>query len=242
MGPRARTARAAIAELPRVVPAQSPRGRAVSETVTETVSARDAILAAVRAARPPSVEPPEALSRVSHIVDAAARSDAFIAAATAAGAAVTLCAPADVPRIVAGAIGNASAVLSYVDGVSSTVPADADLHGLDTLDVLVCDTSLGVAENGAVWIASGDPVLRAALFLAARVVIVIAEEHLVDDLHQAYDRIDVRAHPFGAFVAGPSKTADIEQALVIGAHGPKELTLVLVRAGDARSPEDPGSR
>jgi L-lactate dehydrogenase complex protein LldG len=87
---------------------------------------------------------------------------------------------------------------------------------------------LGVAENGAVWMASSDAILRAALFLAARVVIVVQEERLVDDLHQAYERIDVRAHAFGAFIAGPSKTADIEQALVIGAHGPKELTLVLV--------------
>lgn len=209
--------------------------------MTETVSAREAILAAVRAARPASVERPEPLARVARSTDAPPRSDAFTAAATAAGAAVTLCAVPDVPRIVAGAVGDARAVLSYVDGVASTVPADSDVHALDTLDVLVCGTSLGVAENGAVWIASRDPVLRAALFLAARVVIVVGEADLVDDLHEAYARIDVRAQAFGAFVAGPSKTADIEQALVIGAHGPKELTLVLVRDGDAGTPDRPGA-
>jgi L-lactate dehydrogenase complex protein LldG len=94
--------------------------------------------------------------------------------------------------------------------------------------VLVCESPLGVAENGAVWIATEDTVLRAALFLAARVVIVVREAQLVDDLHRAYERIDVRASRYGAFVAGPSKTADIEQSLVVGAHGPKELTIVLV--------------
>jgi L-lactate dehydrogenase complex protein LldG len=120
-------------------------------------------------------------------------------------------------------------VLSYLAEVTSTVSASGAMHDLDSLDVLVCESSLGVAENGAVWIATTDTMLRAALFLAARVVIVVRDDRLVDDLHRAYERIDVRANCYGAFVAGPSKTADIEQALVVGAHGPKELTLVLVR-------------
>ena len=93
----------------------------------------------------------------------------------------------------------------------------------------MCESSLGVVENGAVWIATGDTAFRAALFLAARVVIVVREEQLVDDQHEAYGRIDVRSSPYGVFVAGPSKTADIEQSLVVGAHGPKALTLVVVR-------------
>ena len=195
-------------------------------------SARDAILGAVRTALPPAVARPEPVWREAAALNGISRSDAFTAAAVAAGAQVTLCTPEDVPRLVGGAIGDARAVLSYIESASSTFAAGADLHALDTLDVLVCETSLGVAENGAVWIASGDPVLRAALFLAASVVIVVAEENLVDDLHQAYERLDVHAHPYGAFIAGPSKTADIEQALVIGAHGPKELTLVVVRTTD----------
>jgi L-lactate dehydrogenase complex protein LldG len=201
--------------------------------VSDATSARDAMLAAVRAALPPAVERPEPLWRnTTETTDDVPRSDAFTAAAVAAGATVTLGAPGDVSRLVGGAIGDARAVLSFVQGVTSTFDAGDDLRALNTLDVLVCESSLGVAENGAVWIASGDPVLRAALFLAASVVIVVAEEQLVDDLHQAYERLDVSAHPYGVFIAGPSKTADIEQSLVIGAHGPKELTLVLVRTTD----------
>jgi L-lactate dehydrogenase complex protein LldG len=69
--------------------------------------------------------------------------------------------------------------------------------------------------------------------LATRVAIVLNAATIVPTLHEGYERIDVRATTFGVFVAGPSKTADIEQSLVVGAHGPKELTVIVV--GEARS-------
>jgi L-lactate dehydrogenase complex protein LldG len=202
----------------------------------DSLSARNVILAAVRAARPPAVARPEPLWPASHREHALSRLDAFTAAATAAGATVTPATRRDVARVVAGAIDGTASVLSFAAGVTSTTSSHGDAHILDTLDVFVCESSLGVAENGAVWIATSDTVLRGALFLAARVVIVVRETELVDDLHQAYERIDVRSHSFGVFVSGPSKTADIEQSLVIGAHGPKALTLVVVRADDAVNP------
>ena len=123
---------------------------------------------------------------------------------------------------------NAPGVLSVVPGIPSTVAIPADPRALADLTVFVCQAALGVAENGAVWVATNDAWYRAGLFLAERVVIVLAESTIVSDLHEAYARIDIRAKSFGAFVAGPSKTADIEQALVIGAHGPKELTLIVL--------------
>jgi L-lactate dehydrogenase complex protein LldG len=203
-----------------------PPGIAV--TSVERSGSRDAILQAVRAARPPAVARPEPFWPAVRASNGSTARDVFTAAATAAGAAVVACPRGDLPRVLAGAVGAASSTLSFLEGVPSTVAPAGDPHLLDTLDVVVCESMLGVAENGAVWIATSDSTLRAALFLAMRVVITIAEEHLVADLHQAYERIDLCLHTFGAFIAGPSKTADIEQSLVIGAHGPKELTIVLV--------------
>ena len=84
-----------------------------------------------------------------------------------------------------------------------------------------------VAESGAVWNVPRSPLERAAALLAEHLVLVVPENSLVASLHDAYARIDPAASAFGWFLAGPSKTADIEQALVLGAHGPCAATVLL---------------
>jgi L-lactate dehydrogenase complex protein LldG len=59
-------------------------------------------------------------------------------------------------------------------------------------------------------------------------VLVLSKDRIVADLHEAY-RLLARPLPgYGLFISGPSKTADIEQALVIGAQGPRSLVVLLV--------------
>ncbi|MGH6693078.1 MAG: LutC/YkgG family protein, partial [Gammaproteobacteria bacterium] len=84
------------------------------------------------------------------------------------------------------------------------------------------------AENGAVWVPAGSLPQPAALFLAEHVALVVRMGDVVADMHEAYARLARGPLPaYGVFVAGPSKTADIEQALVIGAHGPRALDVYL---------------
>jgi L-lactate dehydrogenase complex protein LldG len=192
-------------------------------------AARDEILRAVRAALPPSVA-----ATPSSLRDAPRSTDAelvaqFTKAAVASGA-VVMTAKGDPAAHANHAASDAHEILSLVPGVTSTVRTPADPHALATLDLFVCAGTVGVAESGAVWFATSDAIHRAALFIAQRVVIVIKANAIVADLHDAYERLDVRANAFGTFVSGPSKTADIEQAMVIGAHGPKELTLIISAA------------
>ena len=47
-------------------------------------------------------------------------------------------------------------------------------------------------------------------------------------MNEAYRRLADADYDYGVFMSGPSKTADIEQALVFGAHGPIRVTVVLV--------------
>ena len=60
-------------------------------------------------------------------------------------------------------------------------------------------------------------------------VIVLDRNAVVDNMHQAYAALEEAEAPsFGTFISGPSKTADIEQALVFGAHGARSIVVVLV--------------
>jgi L-lactate dehydrogenase complex protein LldG len=59
-------------------------------------------------------------------------------------------------------------------------------------------------------------------------VIYVAKSEIVPTLHEAYERLDGHYADFALFLAGPSKTADIEQSLVIGAHGARSLCIVLI--------------
>ena len=101
-----------------------------------------------------------------------------------------------------------------------------DPRQLVDVDLGVVRGSFGVAENGAVWIAQ-DIRHKALYFGATALMIVIPCDALVDTMHEAVVRPEVDDFGYGCFMSGPSKTADIEQALVFGAHGPMAVTVVL---------------
>lgn len=103
------------------------------------------------------------------------------------------------------------------------VEAPADLNGTD---LAVIDGKVGVAENGAVWIEQ-DVKQRALYFISERLVILLRRQDIVNNMHEAYRLIDTGEIGFGAFISGPSKTADIEQALVMGAHGAREVVVLI---------------
>jgi L-lactate dehydrogenase complex protein LldG len=101
-------------------------------------------------------------------------------------------------------------------------------HTLAGVDLAVLPGELAVAENGAVWITETGLRHRALFVLTQHLALVVPASRLVNDMHEAYEKVRLPRPGYGCFVSGPSKTADIEQALVIGAHGARSCTVFLV--------------
>ena len=118
---------------------------------------------------------------------------------------------------------DAQRVCSLVPGVPKAnvdLNAIADPHDLRDVDLCIAPGEFGVAENAAVWVTDRGLKHRAPYFLSQHLVLVVPADQIVDNLHQAYERLSFAEPGFGLFISGPSKTADIEQSLVIGAERP----------------------
>lgn len=149
----------------------------------------------------------------------------------AGGKAVIAESPEDIDRIIRQEYPDARSIVSPIGILECKTASPEDYaapEDLDGTDVAVVRGSFGVAENGAVWITDYGK-HRALLFIAEALVIILSKNNIVDNMHQAYSREEMSGkRDFGTFISGPSKTADIEQALVFGAHGARSLTVILI--------------
>lgn len=103
----------------------------------------------------------------------------------------------------------------------------AEAQGLNGTDVGIVAGTVGVAENGCIWIPQTMKE-KAMLFISEYLVILLDKANVVNNMHEAYARIEMdERYNFGTFISGPSKTADIEQALVMGAQAARGVTVVL---------------
>jgi len=126
---------------------------------------------------------------------------------------------------------NAQKIVSLIPGVGEpNVNLDLveDPHDLKDLDVAILKGEFAVAENGAVWVTDRQLRHRVICFIPQHLILVVDAHQLVHNMHQAYERLTFTEPGYGVFISGPSKTADIEQALVIGAHGPRSSTVCFI--------------
>ena len=192
---------------------------------------RDRILEDVRAALPAPVKLPEIGDIGVTFEDKAAT---FAEMVTVVGGSPTAVSSLEeVNQILKEEFGDDEKWSSFCPGVDSKgigSQADRGGHDYEDVDLVVLEGVFGVAENGAIWVPEEQVGHPASLVLSQHVAIVVRASELVDNMHQAYARLSAadRLPRYGVFVSGPSKTADIEQSLVIGAHGSRSLRVFIL--------------
>lgn len=148
------------------------------------------------------------------------------------GAAIFVSGFDEIAALVKNRFPDSKRILSNCPGLSDTVAGKQDIggdaHTLADTDLTILRAEFGVAENGAVWLTEGSMIERALPFICQHLAVVIDKKNIVPTLHEAYGRIAADGYGFGVFIAGPSKTADIEQSLVLGAHGPVSMTVFII--------------
>lgn len=117
---------------------------------------------------------------------------------------------------------------SVLSAGSPGLPASP--HPFANVDVVIIPAHFAIAENGAVWVTGSLLRERVLPFICEHLVAVVNRADVLPSMQEAYEAIAHSDYGFGSFIAGPSKTADIEQSLVRGAHGPKTMTVLI--AGD----------
>lgn len=142
-------------------------------------------------------------------------------------------------------VSNYTAIINYIKSnynlekrIISTLPElseiasldwnNADPHSLQDVELTVIKAHFGVAENSALWVTDAILGQRISPFIAQYLAIIVHKSDIVRTMQQAYEKIGNQEYGFGTFIAGPSKTADIEQSLVLGAHGARGLIVFLL--------------
>lgn len=109
----------------------------------------------------------------------------------------------------------------------------------DTRDLAMCDAGISgcdalIAQTASVLVTSHSAGGRALSVLPPHHVVIATRDQMVTTMADGFEVLRSKYHDcwptFSSFITGPSRTADIERVLVLGAHGPKKLTVILIES------------
>lgn len=190
------------------------------------MSARDAILATVRANRPAGEH------GLPELPDFPAAEGGDIASlfvrnleAMGGGAILSADAASVLARLCAGAGVVASAVPEFAG--NRDLAAVAHPRELADVDIMIARGALGVAETGSVLLLDTALRCNAAAYLAQHLILLLDPAAIVPTVGAAYRRPEFAEHRYASFHTGPSATADIEGVLIHGAQGVRSLMVIL---------------
>lgn len=189
------------------------------------MAGKENILKRIKAAKPPLVPLPEIPDFPGNDEDLV---ELFCTSVKANHGIPILCEKKEISEIIEKQYPGMEISVSTLESVPSTMNIEPNSTNLTELRLSVLKGSIAVAENAAIWFPGSNAPHRAVPFVTEHLVLVVSERDIVANMHQAYRRID-NFEGYGCFIAGPSKTADIEQSLVIGAHGPRSLCVLITK-------------
>jgi L-lactate dehydrogenase complex protein LldG len=119
--------------------------------------------------------------------------------------------------------------LAELNDIAELLSPGVDPHSFENIELAIIKARFSVAENGAVWLTDELMGHRIIPYICQHLAVIVDAETIVPTLHEAYELIGEGDYGFAGFIGGPSKTADIEQALVLGAHGPLTMTVFVLK-------------
>lgn len=205
-------------------------------------SSRQAILDRIRAATRGDANRYEDLPR-NYIhrgrLDAAGRIRLMTERLREYGAEVVETSPTDLPRVVVHQA-RSSGRHPFVapaglppqwlgDGVSWKIDTNLRYDEIEHCGGVVTAASAGVAESGTIVLHHGEAEGRRVITLLPDFhLCILREEQIVETLPEYFARFD-QPPSLATYISGPSATADIEMTRIKGVHGPRFLSVILVR-------------
>lgn len=194
------------------------------------MSNRDKILAAVAANQPPITPLPDITFLKGDVENVVERFSATLT--TIGGKVLEINNLDEVNSYIKATTTANQRVITTLIGLNNKVELINDKsvlpHTFQDVELGIINAHLGVAENGAVWIREDLLNHRVLPFICQHLAIVLDRQNVVPTMHEAYNKIGAENYGYGTFIAGPSKTADIEQSLVLGAHGSRTMIVFLI--------------
>ncbi|MCW3464656.1 LutC/YkgG family protein [Chitinophaga nivalis] len=190
------------------------------------MSSREKILAAIKSNQPEAAALPELTGLAGNMPDTLAAFGKVLE--SLGGRLFEITDSREIPALLAT---HYPALQRIVTAAEPDAWVTADPHELEDVDMAIIPGQWGIAENGAIWVTEADIRVRVLPFICQHLAIVLPKERILATMHDAYAKIGGPSSGFGVFIAGPSKTADIEQSLVLGAHGARSL-VVFVTTGE----------
>jgi L-lactate dehydrogenase complex protein LldG len=121
-------------------------------------------------------------------------------------------------------------IVSALDLPVTWTDTGYDVREMERCDAGITECDALIAQTGSVLVTSRSAGGRALSVLPPHHIVLARRDQLIPDLPAAFELLHARyaaAYPsFIGFITGPSRTGDIERILVLGAHGPKKLTIL----------------